>query len=199
MNRNHNRIKVANLETNGPNKILTTNTTQELKFNNTNTILVNDLIVDGTTKVLTAEKGKILKELIDLLGTNIVDKIAANRSITAVDVTKLLGIQSGTEVNQYISRKQDIANQIKAGTDQTISPSSLGKTVAFNTSSTITVPASQTESLIFNGITLPGLTVTRAITAPQTYLFGISSVITKKQIFTFTKRRTTNSILILSI
>ncbi|MFH7012308.1 hypothetical protein ACHRV5_10575 [Flavobacterium sp. FlaQc-52] len=40
MNTNYNRIKVADLETNGQNKILTTNTTGELKFSGINAILI---------------------------------------------------------------------------------------------------------------------------------------------------------------
>jgi hypothetical protein len=61
LNTNHNRTKVANLETNGPDKILTTNITGKLKFNDLSTIFVNDLITDGIPKALTAEQGKILK------------------------------------------------------------------------------------------------------------------------------------------
>ncbi|MFH7012312.1 hypothetical protein ACHRV5_10595 [Flavobacterium sp. FlaQc-52] len=199
MNTNHNRIKVADLETNGPDKILTTNTTGELKFSDLHSILVNDLITGGISKALTAEQGKVLKNLIDSLVTNKVDKIAGDRLITAAEITKLSGIQSGAEVNPDISGKQDIVNQIEVGTNQTIPSSWLGKTVVFNTSCTIAVPASLTESFIFNGITLPGVTVTWTITAPHTWLFGTPSATAEKQIFTFTKRGTTNSILLLGV
>ncbi|WP_264551936.1 hypothetical protein [Flavobacterium sp. N2038] len=61
MDTNHNRIKVADLETNQQNKILTTNSSGELEFSDINNILVNDLTTGGTTKALTAEMGKSLE------------------------------------------------------------------------------------------------------------------------------------------
>lgn len=101
--------------------------------------------------------------------------------------------------NIDLSNKQDIANQIEVGTSQTIPSSWHGKTILFTTSCTITVPASLPASFIFNGITLPGVSVTWAITTPHTWLFGTPSVTTEKQIFTFTKRGNTNSILLLGV
>jgi hypothetical protein len=61
MSINHNRIKVADLEKNLPNKILITNTSGELEFSDINNTL--DCTVAG--KVLDARQGKILKDLID--------------------------------------------------------------------------------------------------------------------------------------
>jgi hypothetical protein len=101
--------------------------------------------------------------------------------------------------NIDLTNKQDIINQIEVGTSQNIPASWLGKTVLFTANCTITVPASLSESFIFNGITLPGVTITWAITAPHTWLFGTPSATTEKQIFTFTKRGTTNSILLLGV
>ena len=74
-----------------------------------------------------------------------------------------------------------------------------GKTVLFTTSCTITVPASLIESFVFNGVTLLGVNVTWLITAPHTWLFGTPSVTTEKQIFTFTKRGNSNSVLLLGV
>jgi|GEM_PF-1859991 len=101
--------------------------------------------------------------------------------------------------NIDLSKKQDIANQVEVSASQTIPSDWHGKTVLFTTSCTITVPASLLESFIFNGITLPGVNVTWAITAPHTWLFGTPSVTAEKQIFTFTKRGNTNSVLLLGI
>ncbi|MCP2027484.1 hypothetical protein L1276_002641 [Flavobacterium sp. HSC-32F16] len=101
--------------------------------------------------------------------------------------------------NIDLSKKQDIANQVEVSTSQTIPSNWHGKTVLFTTSCTITVPASLLESFIFNGITLPGASVTWAITAPHTWLFGTPSITAEKQIFTFTKRGNTNSILLLGV
>ncbi|SEO96151.1 hypothetical protein SAMN05444671_3878 [Flavobacterium sp. CF108] len=101
--------------------------------------------------------------------------------------------------NIDLSNKQDIANQVEVATSQTIPSSWHGKTILFTTSCTITVPASLPASFIFNGITLPGVNVTWAITTPHTWLFGTPSVTAEKQIFTFTKRGSTNSVLLLGV
>ncbi|MGE8342848.1 MAG: hypothetical protein ACN6OI_17605 [Flavobacterium sp.] len=98
-----------------------------------------------------------------------------------------------------LSYKQDISNQLEVSSSQTIPSNWHGKTVLFTTNCTITVPASLPQSFIFNGITLPGVSITWAITAPHTWLFGVPSVTTEKQIFTFTKRGATNSILLLGV
>lgn len=67
MSTNHNRIKVADLETNQPNKILTTNPNGELEFNDINSIKTNnynalDYTYEG--KALDARQGKVLKDSI---------------------------------------------------------------------------------------------------------------------------------------
>lgn len=98
-----------------------------------------------------------------------------------------------------LSNKQDISNQVEVISSQTISSSWHGKTILFTANCTITVPASLPQSFIFNGITLPGVSVTWVITAPHTWLFGNPSITTEKQIFTFTKRGSTNSVLLLGI
>ncbi|AWK04726.1 hypothetical protein HYN56_11025 [Flavobacterium crocinum] len=68
MSTNHNRIKVADLEKNEQNKILTTNSNGELEFSDINSIKIEsynalDYIVAG--KALDARQGKVLKDLID--------------------------------------------------------------------------------------------------------------------------------------
>ncbi|PJJ08666.1 hypothetical protein CLU83_1952 [Flavobacterium sp. 1] len=68
MSTNHNRIKVADLEINQPNRILTTNTFGELEFsdiNNIKTDCYNALDYSIAGKALDARQGKILKDLID--------------------------------------------------------------------------------------------------------------------------------------
>ncbi|CAI2769161.1 tail fiber domain-containing protein [Flavobacterium collinsii] len=82
MNTNHNRIKVADLEKNLPNKILTTNNNGELEFSDVNNIKTDnynslDYIVPG--KALDARQGKILKDLInEVNGLLISDHIDLN-------------------------------------------------------------------------------------------------------------------------
>ncbi|WP_431241121.1 hypothetical protein ACQ9BO_13415 [Flavobacterium sp. P21] len=68
MSTNYNRIKVADLETNQPNKILTTDNSGELEFTDINAIKVdnyNALDYTDAGKALDARQGKILKDLIN--------------------------------------------------------------------------------------------------------------------------------------
>ena len=73
MSTNHNRIKVADLEKNAQNKILTTNSDGELEFSNLDEIKIdsyNGLDYTQEGKSLDARQGKILKDLVE----NKVDK-----------------------------------------------------------------------------------------------------------------------------
>lgn len=68
MSTNHNRIKVADLEKNQPNKILKTNQNGEIEFSDANNLQTENYnALDCTTegKTLDARQGKILKEMID--------------------------------------------------------------------------------------------------------------------------------------
>ncbi|MFC0781227.1 hypothetical protein [Flavobacterium sp. HJSW_4] len=70
MDTNHNRIKVSDLETNDPDKILITNNNGELEFTNINDIKIdsyNGLDYTEEGKALDARQGKVLKDLIDNL------------------------------------------------------------------------------------------------------------------------------------
>ncbi|KAF2342855.1 hypothetical protein [Flavobacterium tistrianum] len=154
MDTNHNRIKVADLETNQSDKILITNSSGTLEF--------SDITSALDFKTINGES---------ILGNGDID----------------------------LSNKQDVSNQLEIGSSQTIPSNWHGKTVLFTANCTITVPASLPQSFIFNGITLPGVIVTWVITAPHTWLFGTPSVTAEKQIFTFTKRGATNSILLLGV
>ncbi|WP_431241137.1 hypothetical protein ACQ9BO_13500 [Flavobacterium sp. P21] len=67
MSTDHNRIKVADLEKNQPNKILKTNQNGELEFSDATIQVENYNALDYTTegKALDARQGKVLKEMID--------------------------------------------------------------------------------------------------------------------------------------
>jgi len=68
MDTNHNRIKVSDLETDDPDKILVTNSKGELEFTATKNIRVdsyNALDYEQGGKALDARQGKVLKDLID--------------------------------------------------------------------------------------------------------------------------------------
>lgn len=154
MSTNHNRIKVADLEKNEPDKVLTTNSNGELEF--------SDITSALDFKTINGES---------ILGSGNID----------------------------LSNKQDISNQLEVNSSQTIPSNWHGKTVLFTSNCAITVPTILPQSFIFNGVTLPGVSITWVITAPHTWLFGVPSVTTEKQIFTFTKRGVTNSILLLGV
>ncbi|UTN03988.1 hypothetical protein L0669_22020 [Flavobacterium bizetiae] len=253
MHTNHNRIKVSDLETDDPDKILVTNSKGELEFiatknikvdsynaldyiqegkaldarqgkilkdlidtintlllsdnvnlnniqkladaievvqNSLNIILVDDLITGGSTKALTAEQGKVLKGFIDALTFNKVDKVPGERLISATEITKLSGIEAGAQINQDISGKQDINNQIFVSTSGPVQDSWHGKLVTFTASVTITVPATGLRpGFNFEGIIDPAFTVNTALTAPKTWsgsYFG--SPIPENSIFSFVQR-----------
>ncbi|MTH18288.1 hypothetical protein [Flavobacterium sp. LC2016-01] len=73
MSTNHNRIKVADLEKNQPNKVLITNEKGELEFNDVNNLKTEKYnALDCTTegKALDARQGKVLKEMIDNISSD---------------------------------------------------------------------------------------------------------------------------------
>ncbi len=99
MNTNHNRIKVADLETNQPNKILTTNSTGELEFSNLNSIKIDnynglDYTIEG--KALDARQGKELKNLIDTKTNSKIDK-----AFGPSQANKLLGTDANGDFKLY--------------------------------------------------------------------------------------------------
>ncbi|WDF64508.1 hypothetical protein [Flavobacterium sp. KACC 22763] len=150
---------------------------------NYNRIKVADLETNESNKILiTNEKGELTFNTIP------------EKTFKTISGESILG--SG---DIDLSNKQDVSNQLEVNSNQTIPSNWHGKTVLFTTNCTITVPASLPQSFIFNGITLPGVSVTWAITAPHTWLFGTPSVTAEKQIFTFTKRGNTNSVLLLGV
>ncbi|MXO07091.1 hypothetical protein [Flavobacterium sp. HBTb2-11-1] len=134
-----------------------------------------------------------------ILITNSSGELEFSDLTSALDLKTVNGESILGEGNIDLSNKQDISNQLEVNLSQTIPSSWHGKTVLFTANCTITVPATLPQSFIFNGITLPGISVTWAITAPHTWLFGTPSVTSEKQIFTFTKRGATNSILLLGV
>ncbi|MFC4477274.1 hypothetical protein [Flavobacterium chungangensis] len=134
-----------------------------------------------------------------ILITNNKGELEFTTLASALDFKTINGESIFGNGNIDLSNKQDISNQLEVSSSQTISPNWHGKTVFFTANCTITVPASLLQNFIFNGITLPGVSITWAITAPHTWLFGTPSVTAEKQIFTFTKRGATNSILLLGV
>ncbi|OIV42230.1 hypothetical protein [Flavobacterium johnsoniae] len=97
MSTNHNRIKVADLETNQPNKILKTNLNGELEFsdaNNLQTENYNALDCTSEGKTLDARQGKVLKDMIN------------NKTVN-------LASDAETQINTSISEDNKIVSRSK--------------------------------------------------------------------------------------
>ena len=87
MSIDHNRIKVADLEKNQPNKTLITNENGELEYKDINEIKIdsyNDLDYTVAGKALDARQGKVLKDLIDTI-----NELLASDNINLNTVQKL--------------------------------------------------------------------------------------------------------------
>ena len=98
MSTNHNRIKVADLETNQPNKILKTNQNGELEFSDVNNLQSEsynalDCITEG--KVLDARQGKILKDMIDNK-----ESVSLVNDLTTGGTAKALTAEMGKQLNE---------------------------------------------------------------------------------------------------
>ncbi|MCV9928112.1 tail fiber domain-containing protein [Flavobacterium sp. LS1R49] len=94
MSTNHNRIKVADLEKNQPDKILITNIDGELEFIDPNIFFVNDLTTGGTAKVLTAEMGKNLQN-------SKVDKVSGKNLLSDSEITRLGTLSNYTHPSSH--------------------------------------------------------------------------------------------------
>lgn len=96
MSLNHNRIKVVDLETDVPNKILTTNSYGEIEFSDINKIKIdsyNGLDYTSEGKSLDARQGKILKDLVNTINTLLVsDNVNLNTVQKLVDAIELVQI-----------------------------------------------------------------------------------------------------------
>ncbi|PWA09507.1 hypothetical protein [Flavobacterium laiguense] len=190
--------------------------------------IVDDLTTGGSTGLLSAKQGAILasraeaiyalltsdninldnvQEIVDAIETvqTSLSTILVN-DLTTGGTTKALTAEMGKTLKglidalvDVVSGKQDIANQVEVGSSQNAQASWHGKTVVFVTSCTITIPSSLVNSYIFNGVTLAGVNITWAIASPHTWLFGAPVTTTEKQIFTLTKRGSTNDILLLGV
>ena len=89
MDTNYNRIKVADLEKNQPDKILSTNSTGELVFTDINEISIdnyNALDFTNAGKALDARQGKVLKDLID---TGLKPQITINTGVNNITTDTL--------------------------------------------------------------------------------------------------------------
>ena len=98
MSTNHNRIKVADLETNQPNKILKTNQNGELEFSNISDLQTESYnALDCTTegKILDARQGKVLKEMIDNK-----ESVSLVNDLTTGGTTKALTAEMGKQLNE---------------------------------------------------------------------------------------------------
>lgn len=91
MNTNHNRIRVADLEANEPNKILTTNSSGELEFSDINNIKADsynglDYVEEG--KALDARQGKVLKDFLEDLQNTVSKKEDTANKVQEIESNK---------------------------------------------------------------------------------------------------------------
>ncbi|GEM_PF-1774549 len=91
MSTNHNRIKVADLETNQQNKILITNSSGELEFSDVNNIKAdsyNGLDYTQEDKALDARQGKVLKDSLDSLNNALDRKEDKSNKVQNIEENK---------------------------------------------------------------------------------------------------------------
>ena len=96
-----------------------------------------------------------------------------------------------------IALTSDLSTQIEVGANSDVLESWMNDEVIFTASCTITVPATLPTNFNFNFLTLAGVTVTWAITAPHTWLFGTPTNTIEKTYGRMVKRNSTNSIIML--
>ncbi|KRD58824.1 hypothetical protein ASE40_21210 [Flavobacterium sp. Root935] len=109
MDTNHNRIKVADLEINQPDKILSTNSNGELEFSDIDAIKIdsyNGLDYTEEGKVLDARQGKVLKDLIDNINTIIAsDNINLNSLQEVADSIESIKISITNILTNYSNNR----------------------------------------------------------------------------------------------
>lgn len=129
MSANHNRIRVADLEKNQPDKILITNQNGELEFSNISKLQTNYNALDYTTegKALDARQGKVLKDLIDNINvspTPLVNDLTTggtSKALTAemgktLDNTKLtatIATDAETEMTIAVPEDKKVVSRLK--------------------------------------------------------------------------------------
>lgn len=129
MSANHNRIRVADLEKNQPDKILITNQNGELEFSNISKLQSNYNVLDYTTegKALDARQGKVLKDFIDNINvspTLLVNDLTTggtSKALTAemektLDNTKLtasLATDAETQMTIAVPEDKKVVSRLK--------------------------------------------------------------------------------------
>lgn len=91
----------------------------------------------------------------------------------------------------------DLLEQVEVSTSQNVQTSWAGKVIIFTANCTITVPSTLPANFAFQGVTLAGVTITWAITAPKTWLFGTPASTTEKRTFSLAQRGSTDSVILL--
>lgn len=104
---------------------------------------------------------------------------------------------SAATAPEQVVIKSQLSTQIEVGTSQSFQTSWMDNEIIFTASCTITCPSSLVANFNFNWVTLAGVTVTWAITAPHTWLFGTPANAAEKTYGRIVKRGSTNSIIYL--
>ncbi len=144
MSINHNRIKVADLEINEPNKILTTNTDGELEFsdiNNIKTASYNALDYSIAGKTLDARQGKILKDLIDNIN-----------ALLASDNSNLNTVQELVDAIETVQTSLNtlLVNDLTTGGTTKALTAEMGKSLKTQVDTLTTVVSGKQNTLTFS-------------------------------------------------
>ncbi|GAA6764905.1 hypothetical protein AAFH68_08390 [Flavobacterium sp. CGRL1] len=157
MSTNHNRIKVADLEVNQPDKILTTNSKGELDFTDIKNIKAesyNGLDYTQEGKALDARQGKALKDSLDNLNSNLNEKENTSNKVQDIEINKnsstaFPSIKSIYDWSKGLFKTWILGIENFSSTAYTLNAENINKRTVFSSSSpvTITIPNDSAISL----------------------------------------------------
>ncbi|MBS7253499.1 hypothetical protein [Flavobacterium branchiicola] len=157
MSTNHNRIKVADLETNEHNKILITNSSGELEFSNIDNIKIdsyNGLDYTEEGKALDARQGKVLNNFVENLQEIISKKENAENKIQDIESNKNSSNSFPSVKSIYDWTKKtfktwlaDIENF--SSTTYTLNVENINKKTVFSSSTAVAFNIPSDSSLLF--------------------------------------------------
>jgi hypothetical protein len=200
MSTNHNRIKVADLEVNQPDKILTTNSNGELDFTDIKNIKAEsynglDYTLEG--KALDARQGKALKDSLDNLNSNLNEKENTSNKVQDIEINKnsstaFPSIKSIYDWSKGLFKTWILSIENFSSTAYTLNAENINKRTVFSSSSpvTITIPNDSAISLPIGTkkeftqkgtgkVTIGGSGVFFTTNSPLTMSIGETRVLTK--------------------
>ncbi|SFD94326.1 hypothetical protein [Flavobacterium phragmitis] len=200
MSTDYNRIKVADLETNEPDKILMTNSSGELEFNEISNLKVdsyNGLDYTQEGKVLDARQGKVLKDSQDNLNNSLNQKEDSSNKVQDIETNKnstsaFPSIKSIYEWSKGIFKTWLLGIENFSSTAYTLNIENINKRTVFSSNNPVllTVPLDSEVSLSIgtkkeltqkgNGVvTISGAGINFITDIPLTMVYGETRILTK--------------------